>query len=64
MPNAKPATQTRTTHVKHDDEWTTKLDDLRAQRRPPMQKSPYLKQLVEDEWERVFGMGRKGKARK
>jgi hypothetical protein len=52
MPNVSPVRYTTTLHMRCDEEFLGKLDDLRAQARPVLSRAELIRKLVEDAWAR------------
>jgi hypothetical protein len=50
MPNVQPVRYTTTLHMRCDEEWLARLDDLRAQDRPVLTRAEMLRHLVDEAW--------------
>jgi hypothetical protein len=52
MPNVSPVRYTTTLHMRCDEDFLAKLDDLRAQERPVITRAELIRKLVENAWAR------------
>jgi hypothetical protein len=50
MPNVSPIKYTTTLHMRCDEEFLEKLDDLRANVRPVLTRAELIRELVEKAW--------------
>jgi hypothetical protein len=57
MPNVKPIRFSETLHIRVDDDFVAKLDDLRAEYRPLKTRAELIRHLVTTAWEKAERKG-------